>query len=338
MRWLLLRLLWLGATLVGITFVTFVVVDRAPVDRAELAVERAAGERAWDSPSARDAAILQLRLRHGMVDPHTLEPAPIWRRYGSWLQNALLLRFGGPNDDHALLWQRIGAALPVTALLGVLALLVAFVVGVPLGVRMGFAPGSRQDRVLSTTLLLLAGVPEFLLATLLLLAFTAAWLQWLPAAGLRSPGAEQWSFVVQLLDFAWHLLLPVTVMSVGPLVLVARFVRDSVARAAQAPFVVAMRGLGIDARVVRRRLLRHGFTPVATLAGSLLPMLVGGSIVVENLFALDGLGHLAYQAVAQQDQPLLMTLVTIGSIVTLASLLLSDVLHRAVDPRVRLLR
>jgi peptide/nickel transport system permease protein len=77
---------------------------------------------------------------------------------------------------------------------------------------------------------------------------------------------------------------------------------------------------------------------VATLAGSLLPMVVGGSIVVENLFALDGLGHLAFQAVMQRDQPLLMAIVVIGSVVTLASLLLSDLLHRAVDARVRLQR
>lgn len=337
-RWLAVRLLWLLVTLLGITFVTFVVIDCAPVDRAELTIELAAPERAFADARAREAAVLQLRIRYGMVDPVTLEPAPLWRRYGAWLVNAATLRFGGPGDDHDELWQRLAKALPVSVLLGGLALLVAFGLGVPLGAWLGLCAGSRRERWLGAALLVGAGVPEFLAATLLLLAFSASVLQWLPAAGLRSPGAEQWTFLWQLVDFARHLVLPVTVMSLAPMVMVARFVRDSVARTANAPFVASLRGLGIPEATVRRRLVRHGLAPVATLAGHLLPILVGGSIVVESMFALDGVGHLAFQAVMQQDQPLLMAIVVIVSVVTLAALLFSDVLHRLVDARVRLQR
>lgn len=337
-RWLLVRLLWFLVTLLGISFVTFAVIDAAPVDRAALAIERATAERDFANAAAREAAILQLRIRYGMVDPVTHEPAPLWRRYGAWLWNAATLRFGGPGDDHAALWRRLADALPVTALLGGLALLVAFGIGVPLGTWLGLGAGSRRERNASAALLVCAGVPEFLAAMLLLLAFSSSILQWLPAAGLRSPGAERWTFAWQLIDFARHLVLPVTVMSLAPMVMVARFVRDSVARSISAPFVANLRGLGTPDATVRRRLLRHGLAPVATLAGSLLPMLVGGSIVVENMFSLDGVGHLAFQAVTQQDQPLLMAIVVIGSVVTLAALLLSDVLHRLVDARVRLQR
>ncbi len=335
-RWLLVRLLWIVVTLLGITFVTFVVVDQAPVDRAELAIARGAGERAFADAGAREAAILQLRIRYGMVDPVTLEPAPVWRRYWSWLCNAATLRFGGPHDDHEALWRRLARALPVTMWIGGLSLLVGLGLGVALGVWLGLRMASRRARVVSSVLLVIAGIPEFLAATLLLLAFSSAWLQWLPASGLRSLGAENWTLPWQLFDFARHLVLPVLVMSTGPLVLVSRFVRDSVARAAQAPFVASMQALGIDSAIVRARLLRHGCAPVATLAGSLLPMLVGGSIVVENLFSLDGLGHLAFQAVTEQDQPMLMAIVVIGSVVTLAAFVISDVLHRVIDARVRL--
>jgi peptide/nickel transport system permease protein len=103
-----------------------------------------------------------------------------------------------------------------------------------------------------------------------------------------------------------------------------------------APFVAALRALGTEPAVVRARLVRHGCVPVATLAGNLLPMLVGGSIVVENTFALDGLGHLALAACEQLDQPMVMALVVLGSIASLLALALSDALHRLVDPRVRL--
>ena len=128
-RWLLVRLAWLLVTLLGITFVTFVVLDQAPVDRAEVETEQAAQARSFTEPGAREAAVLQLRIRYGMVDPATLQPRPLWRRYVAWLQNAVTLRFAGPDGDHAALWQRLLQALPVTMWLGGLALLVALAGG-----------------------------------------------------------------------------------------------------------------------------------------------------------------------------------------------------------------
>jgi peptide/nickel transport system permease protein len=126
-------------------------------------------------------------------------------------------------------------------------------------------------------------------------------------------------------------------MSIGPLVMVTRFVRDAVARASAAPFVISLRALGVEPKTVNRRLLRHGAVPVATLTGGLLPLLVGGSIIVENLFSLDGLGHLAFRAVLGQDQAIVMALVLLTSTVTLLALLISDLMHRLVDNRVRLM-
>lgn len=338
LRWLIVRLGQALLAMLVITFTTFVLIDQSPVDRAELEVMRVDGERTFTGADARAEAIRQLRIRHGLLDPETGRPTPLLTRYGRWLANAVQLRFGGPGDDHAALWGRLATALPVTMWLGALALLVAFGLGVPLGTWLGLRAGTAADRAASAVLLVGVGIPEFLAGTLLLLAFSSAWLQWLPASGLRSPGAENWLLPWQLVDFAQHLVLPVLVLACGPFVLVVRFVRDSVARAADAPFVVGMRALGIDPRVVRSALLRHGCAPVATLVGSLLPILVGGSIVVENLFALDGVGHLAFAAAQQKEQPMMMAIVVIGSAVTLAAFVLSDWLHRWFDSRVRLVR
>lgn len=335
-RWLAMRLCWLVLMLLGITFVTFVVLDLAPVDRAALQIARASQTETMPDAQSRDAAILRLRIRYGMVDAATLQPAPVLERYFAWLGRAVTGRLAGPNEDHGALWRRLGEALPVTLLLGFLSLLAAFLVGLPLGVQMGMHPGGRCDRLVSPILFAVVGVPEFLLATLLLLAFSGVFLQWLPATGLRSDGSEQWPFAAQLLDFGLHLCLPVAVMSVGPLVLVTRFLRASVARTLEAPFAGNLRALGVEPAIVRRRLLANAFAPVATLAGSLLPMLVGGSIVVENLFSLDGLGHLLFTAVTRQDQAMVMALVIITSVASLLALLVSDLLHRLVDPRVRL--
>ena len=337
-RWLLLRLLWLVLTLLGATFVTFVVLDRAPIDRAELQVLRGNDGHAVGDVESRDAAIQRLRIHYGMVDPVTLEPEPLWRRYGAWLANAATLRFAGPGEDDRALWRRVAQALPVTVLLNGLALLLAVAVGVPLGVWLGRRSGRTSDRGVSMVLLILAGVPQFLLATLVMLALSTVWLRLFPASGLRSVGAERFTFVWQLLDFGWHLVLPVAVVAIAPLVMVSRYVRDAVSRARRATFAVGMRALGVDDRTVSRRLLRHGATPVATLAGGLLPMLVSGSIVVENVFSLDGLGHLMFRAVLDQEHAMVMMLVLLTSLVTLLAMIASDLLHQLVDPRVRLQR
>ena len=336
-RWFLLRVALSAVSLLGVTFVTFLVLDQAPVDRAAIEAAQRAQETGFVDPATRDAAILQLRVRYGMVDPVTFEPAPVWRRWLAWLENAAQLRFAGPHEDHGALLRRLGDALPVSMWLGFLALVVAFGIGVPLGTWCGTHTGSRTDRVVANTMFGLIGVPEFLIGVLLVLCFAGAW-RLFPSNGLRSDGAEQWSFGMQMLDFVWHLVLPVAVMSIAPLVLVTRFVRDSVARIAALPFAASLRALGTDQRALRRRLLRNALAPVATLAGALLPMLVGGSLVVENLFSLDGVGHLAFAAVLRQDQAMVMAIVVLTSIATLAALLLSDALYRVFDPRVRLAR
>ncbi|MEO6598124.1 MAG: ABC transporter permease [Planctomycetota bacterium] len=335
-RWLVVRFLWLIVSLLGITFMTFVVMGLAPVDRAQIEATAAAQQGVFPDAHSRDAAVVRLRLGYGMVDDKTLEPLPLGPRYVAWLQNAALLRFAGPNGDHAAIWRRLADALPVSALLGFLSLLVVFGVGMPLGAWIGMRAGSRTDKMVARVMFVLLGVPEFLLAMLLLLAFAGAWLQWLPANGLRSNGSERWPFWQQVSDFAAHLVLPVVVMSTGPLVLVTRFLRDSVARTAKAPFATNLRALGLAPATVRRRVVRNASAPLATLAGSLLPMLVAGSIVVENLFSLDGVGHLGFQAVLDQDHAMVMALVVITSLATLASLVLSDLLHHLADSRVRL--
>ncbi len=335
LRWLVLRLLWVPVTLLGITFVTFAALHFAPVDRAELEVARREQNSSFSNLQDRERAIQLLRLQHGLVDPDTLEPVPLWRGYSRWLGNALTMRFAGPGTSDAAFWQRFGRALPVSLWLGGLALLLAVLVGVPLGAYVGMRAGSGADRAASQLMFVVIGLPEFLLATLLLLGFAGAWLSWFPSTGLTSSGAADWSFGARLADFAWHLVLPVLVMASSPLVLIARFLRDSVAREAASSAAVYARAIGLEPAVRRWRLVRAGGAPLATLAGTLLPMLVGGSIVVENLFALDGLGHLAFEAVEDQDQGMVMALVLLTSTTTLVALVVSDVLHRLVDPRVR---
>jgi len=333
LRWLCVRCAWMVPSLIGITCLTFLLLDLAPLDRARLEV--LAEPTALDTRQDREMRVLRLEIRYGLVDERTLERVPVLTRYMRWLGNALRFRLAGPGEDQQQFRARIAAALPVTLLLGFWSLAFAFGAGVPLGIWLGMRADGRADRMASGFLFVAAGLPEVLIATLLLLAFGFL-LPWFPSGGLHSDGIAARSWFVQLLDLAWHLALPVAAMSLPPLLLVARFLRESVRRAAATSFAANLRAWGVAPAVVRGRVLRAASAPLATLAGSLLPLLVSGSVVVESVFPLDGLGKLAWHSVGGNDQAMVMALVLIASVATLVSLVLSDLLHRLVDPRVRL--
>ena len=332
-RYIVLRLLWMLPTLLGITLVTFLLMDLAPSDRAELNLPFDAALDAKD----RSKQFNRLQEHYGLIDRETKEPYSVWYRYGRWLSNAVGFQLAGPGESAEDFRSRIGAAAPVTLLVNLLALGAALAIALPLGARLGMAMGSATDRIVSGAMFVAYGVPEFLMATLLVLGFGGAWLfDWFPVVGLRSPGSGEWPAWQQLLDLAYHLVLPVGTLAIGPCVVITRFLRESVGRVVRSDYVLNMRAWGLPESVVRRRALRNGLSPVVTLLGTLLPLLVSGSVVVENVFTLPGMGSLAYGAVMTRDQGMVMALTLLVSTVTLSGLLLSDVLHRVVDPRVRL--
>ncbi|MEZ5966118.1 MAG: ABC transporter permease [Planctomycetota bacterium] len=326
------RLLWMIPSLLGISLVTFALIDLAPADRALLEL---AGVESAASAQARAQALHDMRVRFGQIDPASGVEFSFGERYARWLQHAIRLDFAAASDDPADFTQRITTALPVTLLLAFVAVVAAVVVSVPLGTWLGLGRGRRLQRFVSTLLLLLWSVPEFLLGTLLVL-FLAGGLApaLLPGAGLRSPGSETWALPAQMLDLAAHLILPVATLALGPSVWLTRQLRESMARAATSDFVVALRGFGVDERTVRRRIVRNGLVPLATAVGTLLPMLVSGSVVVERIFGLPGLGDLACRAVHAREVPMVMAMTMLVAVVTLIGLVVSDLLHRALDPRV----
>ncbi len=336
LRWLIRRCLWLVPTVIGVTFVTFLLLDLAPVDRATMELAKHGdGPVAVTSP-AHEYALARLRIRYGLVDAATLAPVPVWRRYGIWLWNAVNLRFHGEGEDATAFRRRIREAIPVSLLLGFWSLVVALSIGVPLGGWLGMRIGSRADHIATAVLFTLFGLPDVLVATLLVLLVGGPVFAWFPIAGLHSDGSELLSVGGQLLDLGRHLVLPVGVMSITPTLMVVRFLRESVGRAAQSTFALNLEAWGIDPRTRRRRLLRAGFAPIATMLGALLPTVITGSVVVENVFSLDGVGRMAWNAVRGQDQAMVMFVTLLVSVVMLAALVLSDVMHRWIDPRVRL--
>jgi len=260
---------------------------------------------------------------------------PLHRQYLAWLADLSRADLGRSFHDRRPVTEKIGERLGVTLTVNVLSLALMLVVSVPLGTFAAMRPGSGWDRVAAGGTYVLYAVPAFWAGLLLQILFSVR-LDWLPLAGLRSPEQEFMGPVLRAVDRAAHLVLPVLCLSYGGLAYLSRFVRATLIENAAAESWRAARARGLSTVAV---LFRHGFrqagVPLLTLAGFLLPALVGGSVIVETVFAIPGLGRLFVDAAFQRDVPVLMGLTLLSGAATLGGILLADLAYALIDPRMR---
>jgi peptide/nickel transport system permease protein len=225
--------------------------------------------------------------------------------------------------------------LPITLALAGSATLLAFALGTGLGILAGARPRGPLDRLLSAAALVLNATPSFWLGLLLALLF-AVRLRWLPLAGIETIGAG-YTGAARLFDVARHLVLPVSTLGLVYAALYLRLMRAGMVEAWRTDFVRVARAKGISRRrLVLRHVARNALLPVVTMLGLQSATLVGGSVVVENVFAVPGIGRLAAEAVIQRDFPLLLGILIVSALLVLLVNLLVDLLYARIDPRVEL--
>lgn len=260
---------------------------------------------------------------------------PLHRQYVRWLADVLRGDLGRSFHDRRPVAEKIRERLGVSLVLNSLALALMVGIAVPLGALAAWRPGSRLDRWAAAGTYAAYAVPAFWAALLLQIVF-AVRLDWLPLAGLTSEGYERLGAAGRLLDRARHLVLPVACLGYGGLAYLSRFVRATLLDSTNLETVRAARARGLGFFSV---LCRHGFrqaaVPMLTLAGFLLPSLVGGSVIVETVFAIPGLGRLFVDAVLSRDLPVLMGLTLLSGAATLGGIVLADLAYAVLDPRVR---
>ena len=206
---------------------------------------------------------------------------------------------------------------------------------VPLGMAAAWRPGSSFDHLTELSGLALYALPVFWAALVLQLAF-AVRLEWLPLYGLESTAAGPAGSLSRVFDRGRHLVLPVVCLAYPGLAHMTRFVRASLAEAVSGERARAARARGLaPSDVLLRHGLREAAVPLLTLAGFLLPGLVGGSVLVETIFAIPGMGSLFTEAVLSRDIPVVMGLTFVSGATTLAGVVLSDLASLMVDPRLR---
>jgi peptide/nickel transport system permease protein len=256
-------------------------------------------------------------------------------RLGRWLGRLVRLDLGESHDGRPVS-ALLAEALPVTLLLGLLALLAAYGAGIPLGALCAARRGGLLDRAsLGATLALLA-LPAPWVAVGLVSLVAALPVEVFPVQGLASAGAEAWGPLARAADMAWHLVLPVSCLAYGTTALLWRYQRGAVLSALGEPFVQAARAKGLRERVVLfRHALRASLGPALSLLAVEIPWVLSGSVVVETAFDLPGMGLLTWKALAARDYPVLLGAVMVLALVASLASLASDLLAAWADPRLR---
>jgi peptide/nickel transport system permease protein len=256
-------------------------------------------------------------------------------QYWSWFKRIVFLDFGRSfQPDGRPVLDKIAERLPVTLLLNLVEMLIILAIAIPIGVRSATHQYSTFDKV--TTLFVFVGfaTPDFWLAVLLqiLLGTQFGW----PISGLRHPMWEYLPFWRQQWDFASHLVLPIAVATFGGLAGFSRYMRQSMLEVIRQDYIQSARAKGLDERtVIGKHALRNALLPIVTILGLSLPGLIGGSVIVETIFAIPGMGQLMVQSVFARDYPVIMGNLVIVSTLTLIANLVADLTYSAVDPRIR---
>lgn len=320
------RLLLLIPTLIGISLISFLIIHLSPGDPASLKLGN--GESGRDQAVA-EQIIAETRALYGLDQP-------LYVQYGRWLRRMLTFDFGESLEDHRPIIDKLKERIPVSILLSGLSLFFAYLIAIPLGIYSSTHSGSTGDRVITLALFALYSLPNFWIATMAIVYLGGGdfW-NVFPVFGLHSVGAENWSLVKRLKDDVWHLILPVACMTYYTFATLSRYMRASMLETVRQDFIRTARAKGLSERVVvYRHALRNSLIPIVTLMADLLPVLIGGSIVIELLFSIPGMGQLSYQAVLHRDYPLIMAIFTVSALMTLIGILLADFLYTIVDPRI----
>lgn len=316
------RLLQSIPILLGIVTVTFLLLHLAPGDPTT----------AYFNPNVPPDVLDTMRRNLGLDDPLHIQ-------YAKWVESFFTGDFGYSFSQHRPVAEVLAEALPRTLLLSGISLVVIFVLGCATGVVQAVRQYGVGDTVLTFLTLFIYSVPGFWLGLMLILLvsspITPEALR-LPISGMTSIGYEQMGLLEKIGDRAAHLVLPTLALGLASAAGVSRYMRGSMLEVVQQDYVRTARAKGLsERRVLLRHALRNALLPVVSLLGLYLPLLFGGSVVIEVVFSWPGMGRLLYDGILTRDYPVVLAATFLFGLLVVAGNLLADLLYALVDPRVR---
>jgi microcin C transport system permease protein len=335
------RLLLMVPTLFGVLLMTFVVIQFVPGGPVEQMVSQlqgrdTGGEGAAASGSGYrgrqgvDAArIEEIKTLYGFDKP----PAErFWMMLKQFAQFDLGKSFFYPKD----VWGLIKEKLPVSISLGLWTFFLSYLVSVPLGIAKAVRSGTRFDVLTSLLVLVGYAIPGFVLGVALLVIFGGQ-LQWFPLRGLTSSNWEQLSWGAKVVDYLWHIALPVTASVLGSFAVITMLTKNAFLEEIRKQYVLTARAKGLsENRVLYRHVMRNALIPLVTgFPAAFIGAFFTGSLLIETLFSLDGLGLLSYESVIRRDYPVVLGTLYLFTLIGLVTKLISDLCYLWVDPRVK---
>ena len=255
--------------------------------------------------------------------------------YFQWLGNALRGEFGDSWQFTLPVTEKFNQVIGYSIGLNIVTYLVEFVIGIPLGILAARKQYSKTDYAVTVFALACISLPTFFLATLLKYVF-AIKLGWFELYGLESRNHQFMNTFQQILDYGWHLVLPVvalTMLSIGGIM---RYTRTNMLEVLNADYIRTARAKGLSEKVViNKHAFRNTLIPLVTFMSGILPGMFGGAMITETMFQIPGIGYVSYQAIIIGDIPFSMFYIAFLLILTLVSIILADILYAVVDPRVR---
>lgn len=319
--YLLKRLIGMVPLLIGITLISFIVIQLAPGEPVGLETNL--------NPKVSAEAQERLREHYGL-------DKPIHIQYLNWMERFVKLDFGKSfAPDGRDVMEKISERLPITLWMNVIGLFIVFIIAIPLGVVSARYQDSLFDRSTTVIVFTLFAAPSFWIGLLCMMYF-GVHLGWLPVSGLSSFGSEHWPFHEKLLDWAYHLTLPILIGVMGSFAGLSRYMRSSMLEVIRQDFMTTARAKGAaENSILYKHGLKNALLPVVTILGLSIPGLIGGSVIFESLFAIPGMGKLFYDGVMMRDYPVIMGILSIGAVLTLVGNLIADISYALVDPRIR---
>jgi microcin C transport system permease protein len=339
--YILKRLLLMIPTLFGVLLVTFAVVQFVPGGPVEQMVSQLQGRDSGGERAATSGA--GYRGRQG-VDAKRIEEIKVLYGFDKppverfWLMLKSFSRFdlGQSFYQRKDVWQLVIEKLPVSASLGLWTFFISYLIAVPLGVSKAVRAGTRFDLVSSLVVLIGYAIPGFVLGVVLLVIFGGQ-LQWFPLRGLTSANWESLAWPARIIDYLWHIVLPVTAMVFGSFAVTAMLTKNAFLEEIRKQYVVVARAKGLTERqVLWRHVMRNALIPIVTgFPAAFIGAFFTGSLLIETLFSLDGLGLLSYESVIRRDYPVVMGTLYLFTLIGLVTKLIGDLCYVWVDPRVK---
>ncbi|HVE07099.1 MAG TPA: ABC transporter permease subunit [Paraburkholderia sp.] len=342
--YILRRVLLMVPTLLGVITLTFVVtqfVPGGPVEQLVTQLRHGAAQRGGEGGAAAGGyhgsqgvdpqQIAQIKKQYGFDKP------PL-ERYWLMLKQYASFDLGQSYYQHRSVWQVILSKLPVSLTLGVWTVLLTYAVAVPLGIAKAVRNGTRFDT--ATSVLVLSGyaIPGFVFGVLLLMLFGGGTLwQLFPMRGLTSDNFDDLSAAGQLLDYLWHIALPVAAAVVGNFAIVTMLTKNTFLEEIGRQYVLTARAKGVSRRgVLWKHVLRNAAIPLLTgLPAAFVGAFLNGNLLIETLFSLDGMGQLSYDSVIRRDYPVVLGSLFLFTLIGLITKLIADVCYAIVDPRIQ---